>query len=121
MENQVGEVTRMVPCSVVFLSVGTKDSKDAMTATATFVAEDLPLLMVSVSKQSTCHELIEKSGEMALNVASVDQVDLARKLGATHGRDVDKFKTFDVQTEPASKIAATELVVPKSIPITFAI
>ena len=77
-----------------------------MTATATFVAEDLPLLMVSVSKESTCHELIEKSGELALNVASADQVDLARKLGATHGRDVDKFKEFEIETAPAAKIAA---------------
>ena len=61
MENQISEVTRMVPCSVVLLSVGSKDRKDAMTATATFVAEDLPLLVVSVSKESTCHELIEKN------------------------------------------------------------
>ncbi len=106
MEKQISEVTRMVPCSVVLLSVGSKDSKDAMTATATFVAENLPLLMVSVSKESTCHELIEKSGELALNVADAGQVDLARKLGATHGRDVDKFETFGVQTELASKIAA---------------
>ena len=106
MEKQLKEVTRLVPCSVVLLSVSSKDSRDAMTATATFVAEDLPLLMVSVSKESTCHELIEKSGELVLNVASTEQVDLAKKLGATHGKDVDKFEAFNIETEPASQVAA---------------
>jgi len=106
MEKKISDVTRMVPCSVVLLSVGSKDAKDAMTATATFVAENLPLLMVSVSKNSTCNDLIEESGELALNVATTAQVELARKLGATHGKDVDKFRTFNIESEPASKIGA---------------
>ena len=106
MATKLNEVTRSVPCSVVLLSVSSKDQKDAMTATATFVAENLPLLMVSVSKKSTCRELIEKSGELALNVASSDQIDLARKLGATHGKDIDKFEAFNIKTKPASKISA---------------
>ena len=106
MEKKLTDVTRLVPCSVVLLSVATKDQQDAMTATASFVAENLPLLTVSVSKKSTCHELIEKSGELALNVAATDQVGLARKLGATHGKDVDKFKEFSIKTEAAEKISA---------------
>lgn len=106
MDNKINEVTRLIPCSVVLLSVATKDRQDAMTATATFVAEELPLLTVSVSKKSTCHELIEKSGELALNVAAADQTGLARKLGATHGKDIDKFKEFSIKTEAAEKISA---------------
>lgn len=106
MEKKVTDVTRLVPCSVVLLSVATKNKRDAMTATATFVAEELPLLTVSVSKKSTCHELIEKSGELALNVAASDQVGLARKLGATHGRNIDKFEEFSIKTETAQKISA---------------
>jgi flavin reductase (DIM6/NTAB) family NADH-FMN oxidoreductase RutF len=106
MEKKLTDATRFIPCSVVLLSVGTEASRDAMTATATFVAENMPLLTVSVSKESTCHELIEKSGELALNVASAEQVGLARKLGATHGRDMDKFAEFEIKTEAAEKISA---------------
>jgi flavin reductase (DIM6/NTAB) family NADH-FMN oxidoreductase RutF len=106
MEKKLTDATRLLPCSVVFLSVATEDKQDAMTATATFVAESLPLLTVSVSKNSTCHELIEKSGELALNVAAVDQTGLAGKLGASHGRHVNKFKEFSIQTETAEKISA---------------
>jgi flavin reductase (DIM6/NTAB) family NADH-FMN oxidoreductase RutF len=104
VEKNLIEATRLVPCSVVLLSVGTKEEKDAMTATAMFVAENLPLLTISLSKGSSCHDMIEKTGECALNIASTGQVALAKKLGATHGKDVDKFKEFKIPLEKASKI-----------------
>jgi flavin reductase (DIM6/NTAB) family NADH-FMN oxidoreductase RutF len=90
----------------MLLSVATKEKRDAMTASAMFVSEDLPLLVVSVAKHILTHDLIEEAGEFVLNVASTDQAKLARKLGATHGREVDKFKEFDMSTEKASKVNA---------------
>ena len=98
------KATRIVPCSVVLLSVGTKEKQDAMTATAMFVSEDPPLLTVSVAKQIVSHELIEKAGEFVLNVASRDQVDLAKKLGSTHGARVNKFEKFNIKTAKAEKV-----------------
>jgi flavin reductase (DIM6/NTAB) family NADH-FMN oxidoreductase RutF len=106
MEQNLLKATRMVPCSVVLLSAGTEKTRDAMTATAMFVAENLPLLTISLAKSSTCRDLIDKTGECMLNVASVGQRDIAKKLGATHGRDIDKFKEFNIATEKASKIKA---------------
>ncbi len=106
MNEDLMKATRLLPCSVVLLSVGTKESQDAMTATAMFVAEGVPLLAISVGKGTTSHELIEKTGEFVLNVASVGQVGLARMLGSTHGRDVDKFKRFEINVEKASKIGS---------------
>ena len=104
MAQSLLKATRLIPPSVVLLTAGNKDHQDAMTATAMFVAEKLPLITISLSKKSLCHELIEKTGECALNVASVEQVDLAKKLGAPHGKD--KFKAFGIKTEEATKISA---------------
>ena len=104
MDKNLLEATRLLSCPVVLLSVGTKEKKDAMTATAMFVAEDVPLLTVSVAKSSTCHKLIEEVGEFALNIASADQVGLAKKLGASHGDTVDKFMKFKITAEKASQI-----------------
>ena len=104
-EDLIG-ATRLVPCSVVILSTGSEGNQDAMTATAMFVAEDVPLLMISLSKESTCHELLERSGECALNVASVEQAGLAKKVGSTHGRDIDKFKTFEIGVEKGTHIGS---------------
>jgi flavin reductase (DIM6/NTAB) family NADH-FMN oxidoreductase RutF len=106
MEKNLLKATRMVPCSVVLLSAGTKDTRDAMTATAMFVAESLPLVAISLAKSSNCRDLIEKTGECMLNVASIGQVHLANELGAAHGRDMDKFKEFNIPVEKASKIKA---------------
>jgi len=98
MAKTMMEATRLVPCSVVILSVGTKDKRDAMTATAMFVSEKPPLLTVSVAKHILSHDLIDRTGEFVLNVASFDQVKLAAQLGATHGAKVDKFKKFKLKS-----------------------
>jgi flavin reductase (DIM6/NTAB) family NADH-FMN oxidoreductase RutF len=37
-------------------------------------------------------------------VASSNQAKLARKLGSTHGREMDKFKEFDISTGKADKV-----------------
>jgi flavin reductase (DIM6/NTAB) family NADH-FMN oxidoreductase RutF len=89
---------------VVLISVGTSEKSDVMTATATFVSEDLPLITVSVAKHLISNEIIEKSGEFVLNIPSINQVELTREIGATHGKEVNKFKRFNIETERAKRI-----------------
>ena len=55
-------------------------------------------------KNIVSHDLIEKAGEFVLNVASTNQVKLAKQLGFTHGRELDKFKKFRISKGKASKI-----------------
>jgi flavin reductase (DIM6/NTAB) family NADH-FMN oxidoreductase RutF len=95
-----------LPCAVTLLSAGTAQKQDAMTATAMFVSEDPPIVVVSVGKDSFSHELIEKNGEFVLNVASTGQIKLARALGATHGARMDKFKQFKIEDQKAESVAA---------------
>jgi flavin reductase (DIM6/NTAB) family NADH-FMN oxidoreductase RutF len=90
--------------TVILLSTGTASEQDAMTATAMFVSEEPPLVVVSVGKNSFSHELIEKTGEFVLNVAATDQVRLAKLLGATHGRELDKMKEFKIGIEEAESV-----------------
>ncbi len=99
-------VSHIMPCSVVLLSAASGAKRDAMTATAMFVSEDLPLFVVSVAKSSLTHQLIEESGEFVLNIASAGQTKLARGLGMTRGAKVDKFKKFDVPTEAGTMVEA---------------
>src|SRR4030042_785352 len=78
--------------------------KDAMTASAMFVSENPPFLVVSVAKHIVSHDLIEEAGEFVLNVASTNQVKLAKQLGFTHGRDTDKFKRFNISVGKARQV-----------------
>jgi flavin reductase (DIM6/NTAB) family NADH-FMN oxidoreductase RutF len=97
---------RLLPCSVVLLSAEADGKQDLMTATALFVSEKVPLCIVSLDKNSLCHELVEASGQFILNVLSEGQVPLARKAGQTHGRDHNKFKEFNVKYEQGQKAKA---------------
>ena len=107
MKNRKQDVGRMsLPCAVTLLSAGMAGKQDAMTATAMFVSEDPPLVVVSVGKNTFSHDLIEKSGEFVLNVAATGQVKLAKILGATHGAKVDKFKKFRVAVQEAESVSA---------------
>jgi flavin reductase (DIM6/NTAB) family NADH-FMN oxidoreductase RutF len=106
MNEDLLNATRLVPCSAVLVSVETEGRQDAMTATAMFVSEDPPLFTVSLAKHILSHELMERAGQFALNVTSTDQVELAKQLGYTHGKDVDKFEKFGISTEKSTKITA---------------
>ena len=106
MEKRKPRVSHVMPCSVVLVTAGSSEKRDAMTATCMFISEDPPLLVVSVDKHSLTHEFIEESAEFTLNVVSTNQVDLAKKLGAMHGKNVDKFKSLGIATEPGTKVKA---------------
>ena len=97
------QISRLVPCSVALLTVTAKGKKDAMTASTMFVSENPPILTVSVAKNIVSHDLIEQAGGFVLNLASKDQVKLARQLGFTHGREVDKFKRFEIPKAKGSQ------------------
>ncbi|MCL6473289.1 MAG: flavin reductase family protein [Firmicutes bacterium] len=60
-----------------------------------------PLVCISLSHRSFSRSLIEDSGEFAINIVSPAELDLVKKIGATSGHKVDKFKEFGVKTRQA--------------------
>jgi len=103
-KRKMAEISRLVPCSVAILTVATKEKQDAMTASTMFVSENPPILTVSVAKHIVSHDLIEEAGEFVLNLATEKQVKMAVQVGFTHGKEVDKFKKFNIQKEEWDKI-----------------
>jgi flavin reductase (DIM6/NTAB) family NADH-FMN oxidoreductase RutF len=101
--------TGLLPSSVVLLTAAAGGRRDIMTATASFVAEDRPLLVVSLARHLLSHELVESAGEFVLNVASRDQAELAAQVGSVHGTEVDKFERFGFATEASEVVSAPRL------------
>ncbi len=66
MEKREPRVSHVMPCSVVLLSAGSTEESDA---------------------QNMTHEFVEVTGEFTLNIASTEQVSIAKKLGALHGKN----------------------------------
>jgi len=101
--------TGLIPCATVLLTTAAGGRRDASTATAVFVAEEPPLVSVSVASHHLSCELIEDSREFVINLAASDQAGLAGKLGSTHGDQMDKFAEFGLQTQPGEQVAAPRI------------
>ncbi|MGB5749360.1 MAG: flavin reductase family protein [Desulfobacterales bacterium] len=97
MDNE-NNVFYWLPCSVVFVSTAHEDRRDIMTATAMFVSEKEPLLMISVAKDHLTEQLINQSGKFTLVIAGKGQRQLAMKVGIIKGKTTDKFKKFSIPT-----------------------
>ena len=98
--NQDNNVFGWLPCSVVFISTAHGEERDIMTATAIFVSEKEPLLMISVAKNHLTEKLITQSGKFTVVLAGEGQKQLSLQLGSLKGEGVDKFKHFSVKTMP---------------------
>ena len=94
--NKAPDVFYWLPCAVVFVSTAHDDRRDIMTATAMFVSEKEPLIMISVAKDHLTEKLINKSGKFTLVIAGDDQRKLAMKIGVTKGDAADKFEKFSI-------------------------
>ncbi len=89
-----------LPCSVVFVSTAHEDKRDIMTATAMFVSEKEPLLVISVAKGHLTEKLISQSGKFTLVIAAEDQKQLATQVGSFKGEAADKFERFNIKAAP---------------------
>lgn len=91
-----------LPCSVVFISTAHEDKRDIMTATAMFVSEKEPLLVISVAKGHLTEKLITQSGKFTIVLAGADQEKLAMQVGSAKGEDTDKFERFAIKASPGA-------------------
>jgi flavin reductase (DIM6/NTAB) family NADH-FMN oxidoreductase RutF len=109
MSNE-NHVFHWLPCSVVFVSTAHEDKRDIMTATAMFVSEKEPLLVISVAKGHLTEKLISQSGKFTLVIAADDQKQLAMQVGSFKGEASDKFERFKIRAIP---IDTGEALIPK--------
>jgi flavin reductase (DIM6/NTAB) family NADH-FMN oxidoreductase RutF len=98
--NKQDNVFYWLPCSVIFVSTAHEDKRDIMTATAMFVSEKEPLLLISVAKDHLTEKLISQSGKFTLVIAAEDQKQLAMQVGSLKGAVEDKFERFSIKANP---------------------
>ena len=65
-----------------------------------------PKVAVVIDRNTLTRQLVEGSGEFALNVPSRELARSTLAVGSESGRDVDKFKAHGLGTFPAEKIGA---------------
>lgn len=93
------------PVTLVTAVDGTR--RNVMAATqVTILSYEPTLVAVAISPSHYTYELIAASGEFAISIAAVEQLEMVRGVGRSKGRDVDKFEQFGVETAPAESVAA---------------
>ncbi len=100
--NRENDVFYWLPCTVVFVSTAHGKKRDIMTATAMFVSEKEPLVLISVAEGRLTEELIEQSGRFTLVIAGKGQKKLALQVGSSKGGQEDKFERFAIPTTDQS-------------------
>lgn len=95
---RANDVFYWLPCTVVFVSTSHNGRRDIMTATAMFVSEKEPLVLISVARGRLTEELIERSGRFTLVIAAKGQRQLAMQTGSSRGGEADKFERFCIDT-----------------------
>ena len=91
-------VFNWLSCPVVFICTRHGQERDIMTATAMFVSEKEPLLVVSVAEGHLTTRLMEASEHFTVAIASEVQKKLAIQLGSTRGDKLDKYDQFQITT-----------------------
>lgn len=120
--------TALFPCPVALVTcVDSEGNPNIITlAWVGTVCSDPPMLGLGIRPQRYSYELIESSGEFAVNIPTKNILKETDLCGLVSGRDVDKFSETGLTPEPADIIKPPlvrecpvniECVVKKKVPL----
>ncbi len=90
---------------VVWVSTSSKEEEYDLTPIAWNcpVAKSPTSLLIAVGKRHKTHSNIKDTGEFAISVPNILQVELVRQTGSVSARDTDKFNEFSIESKPGVK------------------
>lgn len=95
------------PGPIVLVSSAWKGKKNIMTMGWHSVLEFSPSLVGCViAENNVSFEMIKKSRECVINVPTADMVDQVVGIGNCDGDEVDKFESFHLTADDASRVKA---------------
>ncbi len=100
-----GTLLAPVPPVMVTCSDGTKDNIITIGWTG-IVCTKPPMTYISVRPERFSYEIIKKSGEFCINLATEQLCKAVDLCGVKSGTDTDKFELCGLDKEKASKVSA---------------
>ncbi len=94
------------PVYVIGSGVYGKEANLMAASWVTPVAEEPPLVAVSVEKETKTHKLIEKYGEFTINILEQEHLDEIWLFGTKSGNKVDKIKLTKLNVKKGFKVKA---------------
>lgn len=99
-----GNMLYPVPAVMVTVSDGEGHDDIVTIAWTGTINSDPAMVSISVRKSRYSHDLLEKNGEFAINLATRDLTKVMDYCGVKSGRDVDKFQETKLHKAKASTI-----------------
>ena len=96
----------LFPCPVVLVTCVDAEGKPNIITLAWVgvVCSNPPILGIGVQPRRYSYKLIERSGEFAVNIPTMEILKETDFCGSFSGKDVDKFAETGLTPEPAEKI-----------------
>lgn len=103
--------TMIYPLPAVLVTCGaTTDEYNLLTVAWTgTVCSDPPMCYISVRPQRHSYDIIKRNGEFVINLTTERLARATDWCGVRSGRDYDKFKEMNLETEAAEIVAAPVL------------
>lgn len=102
---ELGSFFRCHISTPAVVTVHRKGSNNAMTVVwHTTLSFKPPLCGVAISPDRDSYKLLLEVKEFALNFLPLNKAEIIAWVGGVHGSQVDKFKKFNIETEPPLKI-----------------
>ena len=97
----------LAPLPAVLITTGDMENSNIATVAWTGIVNTIPpKTYISLRKSRYSYEIIEKTGEFAINLTTAEMVKWVDYCGIYTGRKVDKFKKCGFTKEAASQISA---------------
>ncbi len=91
--------------AVVVVKYGDKINGMAV-AWNTGLSSKPPLFGLLIAPKRLTHEMIEKAGEFSVNFLPSEKSEIIAICGRISGRDMDKFREYNIELEPSLKISS---------------
>ena len=97
--------TMVYPVPPVMVSCGTMENSNILTIAWTgIICTDPAMTYISVRKERHSYDIIKKSGEFVINLASGDLARVVDYCGVKSGKNVNKFDECSLTKETATEI-----------------
>ena len=105
-QNWKGSVL-LAPVPPTMVTSKYEDKQNVFTVAWTGVLNTQPpKTYISVRPERYSYELIKNSGEFVINLTTASMVKNADRCGTYSGKNVDKFKKYNIETVQAQKVSA---------------
>lgn len=107
IEDKPAKFYHFYPAVVAVVVVKYQDIVNGMAvAWNTGLSSNPPLFGLLIAPKRYTHELIEKTGEFSVNFLPAEKSETIAICGRISGREMDKFKEYNIELEPSKKISS---------------